>query len=438
MRTSLIIVAVTLLVLQAVVAASGFSLLELVLVLKIAELQESNQLRALARVGTTVPDALMLSNFQCPCPTQIGCVLSEPDLAITSVPTSNTRVELFDTLLTLHVNTTDRATDVVASNRNGCIDLLNATDVAAGCVDSSTRAFGTASCDACTGAGMSWCPGVSITSNFSSTPSKLPPTCFNASSDVRVIGARDNSIYTILNVQNILQKLGGIYSSPTTFGLSKDKFLSFDPRVDGCPFSTTDVPVAAPASCPADPFCPSCASAPGGTCTCDAESPECCTASRDFWKLENPWPAACDPEFTRDKVFLPGMSMIDAMTFPVGGDKCIMLAREWLTANLNKCGLDACTDATVDQALLDGEVWLFRSFKCPGQLTKTEGKIVQEITSVLMTFNGGLIGPPPCSETMLAEHDMHVQAGAHNSASALAVPLAEVGAGLATALWCAN
>lgn len=429
MRFSLLFLAVALLVLQATPPASAFTLIEIIL--------RGLLQNGLGRTVSTIPDALMISNNHCPCMTQIGCVL-ENVLVVDSgglpVPSGECPANSV-AMFSMAVNTSRREFEVLSTRTLGCIDLLNATDVTEGCGGGSSdlkHAFGTAECDACTGAGMSWCPGVSlpVTGGSDRHRAILPPTCFNASETLRMFPANTSSVYDLVGT------FQSLYGSADTFGLSRDQFLNFNPTLGGCPFSTTDVPVAAPASCPADPFCPSCSPAPGGTCTCDAESPECCTASRDFWKLEDPWPATCVPDFTRDKAFWPGMSMIDVMTFPVGGDKCVLLAREWIAANLNKCGLDACTDATVDQALSDAEVWLFDPLKCPGLLSKNEGKIVQDITSVLMTFNGGLIGPPPCSEAMLAEHDMHVQGNVHNSAGCtLAAPLAAVGVGLAAAPW---
>ncbi len=413
MRFSLLVVVVALLVFQAAPPASAFILIELILraLLK----------NGLGRTVSTTPGALTDANFQCPCMTQIGCVIENPTVVTADVLPNATGScpDNSEAMLFMAVNTSKRGQEVVTSNALGCVDLLNATDVAAGCGGAQFHAFGTAECGACTGAGMSWCPGVELPLTGTSVLAFLPPTCFKGDETLRKFPDNVTSVYDMVGA------FQSLYGTATTFGLSRERFLNFNPTLGGCPFSATDVPVTAPASCPAESFCPSCASepAPGGTCTCAL--PGCCTEDRAFWDAEDPWPTECAPSVTRSTVMWPGETYGDVIGGAVGGDKCRLLGRAWIAANLSICGRGACTDSVVDQALADAVAILFDPTQCPNSLTKSEKQAAQSVTSVLTDFNAGNIGPGPCPPMGAAQvgeevgsNPEGVSAGAHAGATA--------------------
>jgi hypothetical protein len=401
MRVALLLLAVLLVGARPVLS---YTVLEQVLI---------NFFQPLTPSDATVPHALMYANARCPCLTEIGCIQQVPPVISTTAepwlgedtilpPIPGPGINGTDTLYYAFIymfSARSDVRDISASSAytlgatSSCIDLANASSVAAGC-GTGTAVFGTAECGACTGAGLTWCPAVQVPG----TTVELPATCFDAAATQRVLPAQHPFDVPALG--------GGAsaYGTEAAFGLARTRLLSFAASQGGCPFSGADAPVSTPASCPAEPACVECVLPPvmpGGTCTCAVDG--CCTESFNFWKAADPWPAACAPNFTRATPFWPGgVTMAGALSLSSRGDKCVLLARAWISATLSVCGRGACTDATTDAALATAETYLFDVSKCPGALSKADNEQVRDATSVLNNYVAGLIGPGPCDATAAA------------------------------------
>lgn len=358
----------------------------------------------------TVPHALMAANGLCPCMTELGCIPRNaavsrslagqvPELyTADGTPTTVDGVYILLIDVILYSNNTAKA--------SSCVDLTTPAAVSAGC-GLGESLFGTAECGACTDAALAWCPGVG----------ELPATCFSTTAGAVRTGIDPNTTLTAYDIKNFLFP-GTVYGSSDTFGLTRDKLLAFDPSSGGCPFSSTDVPTTVPTSCPAEPVCVSCTGNTGGSCACATSG--CCTEERAFWNDVDLWPASCVPNFTRATPFWPGgVTMGAAIVQSVKGDKCVLLARAWISAQLSICSRGACTDATVHTALADAKTFLFDTNKCPDALSKQDNQAVHSIISTLNDYNSGLIGPGPCTTVSAAqEYGADVSNLQNNSVSA--------------------
>ncbi len=145
-------------------------------------------------------------------------------------------------------------------------------------------------------------------------------------------------------------------------------------------------------------------------CTCDLEG--CCTLTQGYWKNHNhflsgprniSWPALCLNDcftsLTEDNLLFVATGLnstwLEILSQPPRGDACIIAARQWIAAVLNRCN-GACTVLSVDWAIWRTQKILDNPNLCPLLFAGHKKTHLLSLKDILEDYNEGRIGPGAC------------------------------------------
>ncbi len=145
-------------------------------------------------------------------------------------------------------------------------------------------------------------------------------------------------------------------------------------------------------------------------CECDEEG--CCTLTQGYWKNHNhflsgprniSWPSLClnncSTSLTEENLLFEGTghpsTWLEILSHPPRGDACIIAARQWIAAVLNRCN-GACTVPSVNWAIWRTQKILDNPNLCPLLFAGHKRTHLLHLKDILEDYNEGRVGPGGC------------------------------------------